>query len=81
MSDYKRLLYLAYIDNKGEFHKEPLCVVEDNEIENAFREDFDLKGILYNKIITENSINPDVVTNMRIVSDSIMHIESFTSWI
>lgn len=80
ISDYKRLLFLAYIDDKNEFHKITLCVVEDNKMENEFRKDFDLKGILYNKIIIENSINPDIVTNMRLVSESIMCIESFTSW-
>ena len=81
ISDYKRLLSLAYIDDKDEFHKIPLCFVEDFEMENAFLQDFDAKGILYNKIIMENSVNPDAVTNMRIVSESIRHIESFTSWI
>lgn len=81
MSDYKILLSLAYKDSKGEFHKILLCVVEDNDIENEFRKDFDAKGILYNKIMTENSVDPDAVTNMRIVGESIRCIESFTSWI
>ena len=81
ISAYKRLLSLAYIDSKNEFHKISLCVVEDNDMENEFRNDFDAKGILYNKIMIENSVNPDTVTNMRIVGDSIRCIESFTSWI
>ena len=81
ISGYKILLSLAYKDSKGEFHKILLCVVEDNDMENEFRKDFDAKGILYNKIMTENSVDPDTVTNMRIVSESIRCIESFTSWI
>jgi hypothetical protein len=81
ISDYKRLLSLTYKDSKDEFHKILLCVVEDNDMENEFRKDFDAKGILYNKIMTENSVDPDTVTNMRIVGDSIRCIESFTSWI
>ncbi len=81
LSDYKRLLYLAYIDDKDEFHKKPLCVVEDFEMENAFVKDFEAKGILYNKIMTECSVEPSEVTNLRIVTESIRHIESYVGWI
>lgn len=81
ISDYKRLLSLAYIDDKNEFHKVLLCVVEDFDMENEFIKDFDAQGILYHKIMTENSVDPDTVTNMRIVTESIRCIESFTSWI
>lgn len=80
ISDYKRLLSLAYIDNKGEFYKISLCVVKDDDMEHVFRKDFDTQGILYNKIITENSINPNTVTHMRIISEPIRYIESFVSW-
>lgn len=81
ISDYKRMLSLAYIDSKNKFHKAPLCVVEDFEMEREFLKDFDAHGILYNKIMTENSVTPSKVTNLRIVSDSIRCIESYTSWI
>jgi hypothetical protein len=60
-SDYKRLLSLAYTDSKNEFHKTHLCVVEDNDMECEFRKDFDTKGILYNKIMVENSIDPATI--------------------
>lgn len=81
ISGYKSLLSLAYINGKDEFNKILLCVVEDNDMENEFRKDFDAKGILYNKIMTENSIDPSTATNMRIISEPIRCIESFTSWI
>lgn len=80
MSSYKRLLYLAYIDKKNEFHKIPLCVVEDNDMEHEFRKDFKAEGILYNKIMTENSVVPSEVRNLRVVSESIRCIESYVSW-
>ena len=80
ISGYKRLLSLAYVDKNDEFHTIQLCVVEDNEMEQIFRNDFEARGILYNKILTENCIDPYAVNNMRIVSSSIMCIESFVSW-
>jgi hypothetical protein len=81
MSDYKRMLSLAYIDSKDEFHKVPLCVVEDFDMEREFLKDFDSHGILYNKIMTENSVTPSAVKNLRIVGESIRCIKSYTSWI
>ena len=81
ISGYKRLLSLAYVDKKDEFHKIQLCVVEDFDMENEFLKDFEVEGILYNKIMTENSVVPSEVKNLRIVSESIMCIKSFTSWI
>lgn len=81
ISGYKRLLSLAYIDSKGVFQKRYLCVVEDFDMENEFRKDFEAKGILYNKIMTENNVTPDDVTCLRIDSESIRCIESWTSFI
>lgn len=81
LSDYKRLLSLAYIDKNNEFQKILLCVVENNDMEYEFRIDFEAQGILYNKIMIENSITPSEVNNLRIVSEPIRCIESYTSCI
>lgn len=81
ISGYKRLLFVAYVDDKDEFHKNLLCVVENDEMEDMFEKDFESEGILYHKIITENKIMVDKVKHLRIVSEPIRHIESFTSFI
>ena len=66
-----RLISLAWIDEKDEFHKNIVCAVADCEEELSFNNEFDNKGWLYNSILETNNIDIDKVHNLRLVGETL----------
>ncbi len=66
-----RLISLAWVDAKDEFHKNIVCAVDDCKDELSFNKEFDKKGWLYNSILETNNIDVDKVRNLRLVGETL----------